>query len=70
MIVSAVKVQRDFLRMHGKRITYDDAIKICLKNPYVEPIKGNSDKFKMKSDEEIKVIMNEMEENSKEDEDE
>lgn len=54
--------------MHGKRITYDDAIKICLKNPYVTPIEGNSDKFKLKSEEEVKVIMAEMEENAKEEE--
>jgi len=69
-IVSAIKVQKEFRRLHGKRITLDDAIKICNQNPYIEPIEGNNDKFKLKSDDEIKAIMLKMEEEAKEKDDE
>lgn len=60
MIQSASKLQ-DQYRRNGKPISYDDAIKICQNNPFLLSIEGNNDKFKMKSDEEIKRIMKEKE---------
>ena len=68
-IISAVKVQKDFQKIQGKCITVDDAIKICQNNPFLLPIEGNNDKFKMKSADEIGKIMAEMEKASEEKED-
>jgi len=69
MIQSAVKLQ-GYYRKRGQLISYEDAINICKKNPFLMPIKGNKDKFKSKSEEEVKVIMAKMEKEAKEKEDE
>lgn len=57
MIVSAIKTQKEFFKEKGKRISYDDAIKICKNNPFLDPIEGNNDKFKLKNEAEIKAVM-------------
>jgi len=60
MIQSAVKVQRDMYRRTGRKISYTDAINICKQNPFLKPIDGNNDKFKMANEQEIQAIMLEM----------
>ena len=57
MIQSVVSVQREIWRRERVKITLDEAREICLNNPFLEPIEGNWDKFKMVSPEEVQEVI-------------